>query len=89
MSASASGPGSTAAAGVQSGGARPATAAEVCPICRAPLQREQEWCVSCGAAARTRLAATPNWRIPVVALAVVIAVSLAVLAAALVKLAGT
>ena len=43
----------------------------------------------CGAAARTRLAASPNWRKPIAALAVVVALSLAVIAAALVALAGT
>lgn len=42
----------------------------------------------CGAAARTRLAATPNWKAPIAAVAVVAALALGVLAAALVKLAG-
>ena len=28
-----------------------------CPLCGAPLDPEQEWCLRCGAAARTRLAA--------------------------------
>ena len=59
-----------------------------CPLCGAPLHAEQEWCLRCGAAARTRLAAAPKWKAPVAALAVVIALSLGVLAAALVKLAG-
>jgi hypothetical protein len=61
---------------------------ESCPLCGAPLHPEQEWCLRCGAAARTRLAASPGWRAPIVALAVVVALSLGVLAAALVKLAG-
>jgi hypothetical protein len=61
---------------------------ETCPLCGAPLYAEQEWCLRCGAAARTRLAAPPNWKAPVVTLAVVAALSLGVLAAALVKLAG-
>src|SRR5207244_8269182 len=43
----------------------------------------------CGAAARTRLAASPNWKAPIIAVAVRAALSLAVLAAALGKLAGT
>lgn len=60
-----------------------------CPLCGAPLQPDQEWCLHCGAAARTRLAATPRWKVPIVALAVVAALSLAVLAVALVKLAGS
>jgi hypothetical protein len=42
----------------------------------------------CGAAARTRLAATPNWKAPIAAIAVVAALALGVLAAALVKLVG-
>ncbi len=42
----------------------------------------------CGAAARTRVAPAPNWKPLIAALAVVIVLSLGVLAAALVKLAG-
>jgi hypothetical protein len=63
-------------------------AAERCPLCGAQLRREQEWCLKCGAAARTRLAAAPNWRAPLVTLAVIGVLALGVLAAALVKLAG-
>jgi hypothetical protein len=62
--------------------------AEACPLCTAPLAPEQEWCLRCGAAARTRLAATPHWRGPLIAIAVVAALSLGVLTAALVKLVG-
>jgi uncharacterized OB-fold protein len=65
-----------------------ATATEKCPLCGAPLKPEQSWCLHCGAAARTRLAAQPKWRALVVALVTVVVLSLAVLAAALVKLAG-
>jgi len=61
---------------------------DTCPLCKAPLDPTQEWCIRCGAAARTRLAASSNWKAPIIALAVVAALSLAVLAAALVKLAG-
>ncbi|HEY2142677.1 MAG TPA: hypothetical protein VGG98_11540 [Solirubrobacteraceae bacterium] len=66
----------------------PPPGGETCPLCGAPLQAEQEWCLRCGAAARTRLAAAPNWRTPVAVIAVVCALSLGILAAALVKLAG-
>jgi hypothetical protein len=61
---------------------------EACPLCGAPLQPAQEWCLQCGAAARTRLAAAPNWRLPTALIAVLAALSLGVIAAALVKLAG-
>jgi hypothetical protein len=61
---------------------------EACPLCGTPLSPEQDWCLRCGAAARTRLAATPNWKTPIATIAVVAALALAVLAAALVKLAG-
>ncbi len=61
---------------------------EVCPLCRAPLSPDQSWCLRCGAAARTRLAAQPKWKALVVSLMLVVVLSLGVLAAALVKLAG-
>jgi predicted nucleic acid-binding Zn ribbon protein len=60
----------------------------MCPLCGTPLQAEQSWCLRCGAAARTRLAAQPKWKALVVALVVVVVLSLGVLAAALVTLAG-
>ena len=31
-------------------------------MCQAPLHPDQEWCLRCGAAARTRLAASPGWK---------------------------
>ena len=74
----------TAAAAPQ----RDRAAGEACPLCGAPLHPEQEWCLRCGAAARTRLAASPRWKGLIATLAVVVALSLGVLAAALVKLAG-
>jgi hypothetical protein len=45
--------------------------------------------VRCGAAARTRLAAAPNWKKPIAALAGIVALSLGVIAAALIALAGS
>lgn len=62
--------------------------AERCPLCETPLQAQQNWCLRCGAAARTRLAATANWRTPVAALAMVAILSLGILTASLVKLVG-
>jgi hypothetical protein len=62
--------------------------AEGCPLCGSALGSEQEWCLRCGAAARTRLASTPNWRAPLVVLGLIIVLGLGVLTAALVSLAG-
>jgi hypothetical protein len=42
-----------------------------CPRCGLPVRGDQEWCLSCGAAARTRLVPTPGWRAPVAVFAVV------------------
>jgi hypothetical protein len=75
--------------GVAGQGAPRPDPAEACPLCGSPLHPEQEWCLRCGAAARTRLAATPNWRVPIAALVAVVAISLGVLTAALVDLAGS
>jgi len=44
--------------------------------------------LSCGAAARTRLAAPSNWKTPILALALIVTFALGGLAAALVKLTG-
>src|SRR5438132_2623819 len=71
-----------------SGAAAPGPVGASCPLCGAPLDPDQEWCLRCGAAARTRLAASSNWKVPMIAVAVVAGVALAVLAAALVKRAG-
>lgn len=62
--------------------------AGTCPGCGAALQPDQDWCLECGWAARSRLAGTPDWRRPLLVLAALIAIALAVLAVALVKLAG-
>ena len=61
---------------------------DLCPLCQTPLRADQDWCLRCGAAARTRLAAQPKWKVLVVVLLLVVVLSLGVLAAALVKLAG-
>jgi hypothetical protein len=74
--------------GGRGGAGPPEQIAEPCPLCGAPLRPDQEWCLKCGAAARTRLAAAPNWKGPLVTMAVIGALALGVLAAALVKLAG-
>jgi len=41
-----------------------------CPRCQTQLQPEQDWCLNCGTAARTAIAATPNWKLPLVLLAI-------------------
>ncbi len=61
---------------------------EACPLCGSALRPEQDWCVNCGAAARTRLAAAPGWKAPIIVVVVLVALALGVLTAALVKLAG-
>jgi hypothetical protein len=43
-----------------------------CPRCGAYVAPEQDWCLECGAPARTRLAPTPHWRAPVALVAVVV-----------------
>lgn len=76
----------TQGAVVQSG--PPPQAVEGCPLCGTPLRGEQEWCLRCGAAARTRLASTPNWRTPLIVLGLAIVLGLGALTASLVALAG-
>jgi predicted nucleic acid-binding Zn ribbon protein len=69
-------------------GAQAEAQKQPCPLCGTPLEPEQSWCLRCGAAARTRLAAPAKWKALVIALLIVAVLSLGVLAAALVKLAG-
>ena len=59
-----------------------------CPRCLAAIGPEQDWCLECGAPARTRLAPTPNWRVPTMAIAAVVLLAGALLAFAFVKLTG-
>jgi hypothetical protein len=60
--------------------------ATTCPRCGSPLAAEQDWCLDCGAAARTRLVPAPNWRAPVALLAALLLVAVLALAAAFVAL---
>jgi hypothetical protein len=57
-----------------------------CPRCAAPVGPDQEWCLACGAPARTRLVPTPNWRAPVAVLAIVVTLAGIALALAFVSL---
>ena len=57
-----------------------------CPRCRTAVGPEQQWCLHCGAPARTRLVPTPNWRAPLLVLALVAVLAAAALAIAFVEL---
>lgn len=57
-----------------------------CPRCSSPIAPDQDWCLECGAPARTRLAQTPNWQLPTAAIAAIVALAGALLAFAFVKL---
>jgi hypothetical protein len=67
-------------------GAAPAPGTIACPRCAAVIGPDQDWCLACGAPARTRLVPTPNWRAPVAALAVIVLLAGIALAAAFVSL---
>jgi hypothetical protein len=57
-----------------------------CPSCGAEVRGDQDWCLECGVPARTRLAPTPRWRVPLAVVASVIALAGAALAIAFVAL---
>ena len=59
-----------------------------CPRCSANLAPEQDWCLECGAPARTRLAPTPNWQLPTVAIGAIVLLAAALFAFAFVRLTG-
>jgi hypothetical protein len=60
-----------------------------CPRCQAELRAGQDWCLECGAAARTRLARPAAWRLPVVAVAAIVAFAGLAASFAFVRLANT
>ena len=57
-----------------------------CPRCGTAVGPEQQWCLHCGAPARTRLVPTPNWRAPLLVLALVAVLAGIALAIAFVEL---
>jgi hypothetical protein len=59
-----------------------------CPRCGAHLSENQDWCLECGNAATTRIRRPPDWRVPLVAAALVLALLGAALAVAFVSIAG-
>jgi hypothetical protein len=64
----------------------PPQAGTACPRCGAHIADEQDWCLRCGDAARTRLVPTPNWRLPIVLAAIVAGLALLVIAISFVQL---
>ena len=71
-----------------SSGSGSGSAGDACPLCASPLAPDQDWCLECGGAARTRRAPPAHWKPILITHAVVAVVALAVLTASLVKLAG-
>ena len=57
-----------------------------CPRCEAPVAPGQDWCLECGDPARTRLAPTPNWRMPIALIAAIAIVAGLAIGAAFVAL---
>ena len=67
-------------------GAPPAPGTIACPRCGAVVGPEQEWCLTCGTPARTRLVPTPNWRAPLLVLALIAVLAAIAIAIAFVEL---
>ena len=57
-----------------------------CPRCAGTVGPEQDWCLACGDAARTRLAPTPSWKAPIAIVALIAVVAGVVLAVAFVAI---
>ncbi|UTI66968.1 hypothetical protein NBH00_12340 [Paraconexibacter antarcticus] len=57
-----------------------------CPRCQALVGPQQDWCLSCGAPARTRLAPAPNWKLPLAIAGSLMALAAIVLVVAFVAL---
>ena len=66
--------------------AAPPTDGTACPRCGAHVASNQDWCLNCGDAARTRLVPTPNWRLPIAIVAIVCALALLAIAVSFVQL---
>jgi hypothetical protein len=58
----------------------------LCPRCGNALHGEQNWCLECGLAARTRVHPPPSWRLPVILTCIALALLAAGIAVALVTL---
>jgi len=57
-----------------------------CPRCGQTVAPDQGWCLHCGAAARTRIAKTPRWRLPLIFAAIIAALALATIGYSFAKL---
>jgi hypothetical protein len=66
--------------------AAPPADGTACPRCGAHVAADQDWCLSCGDAARTRLVPTPNWRLPIAIAAIVCALALLAIAISFLQL---
>jgi hypothetical protein len=66
--------------------AAPPTDGTACPRCGAHVAPNQDWCLTCGDAARTRLVPTPNWRLPIAIAGLVCALALIVIAISFLQL---
>lgn len=67
---------------------RPATET-VCTHCGARLAADQDWCLECGAAVRTRISAAPDWRVPLAIVGAVVTLAAAALIFMLVSLSNS
>jgi len=57
--------------------AEPAPAAAACPRCGTPLHPDQDWCLNCGAAVTSRIAAPDGWQAPLAVIGAVLALAFA------------
>jgi hypothetical protein len=57
-----------------------------CPRCGETVAPDQDWCLNCGAAARTKIVPAPDWRKPVAVLATLLVLSLVAISVAYVDL---
>jgi hypothetical protein len=57
-----------------------------CPRCGKTVAPGEDWCLKCGAAARTKIVPPPDWRKPVAVLATLLALSVVAIAVAFVDL---
>jgi len=64
-----------------------APAPRQCPRCGAAMTEEQEWCLRCGAAVGTRIAAAQGWRVPFLITGLLVILAAIAVAIAIIQLA--